>query len=131
VTVTQWPDVEECLCDLLADLGTTGEETPADLQSSLPFIRVTRTGGADDRLVTDSATVSIDVFAADRGTARALAETIRQRLLNDLPAATAHGVIDYAATSVAAIQSPPTDTDNLRLAVASYRVSARLQEGSS
>lgn len=127
-TPLAWPDAELALCDLLADLATCGTETPGTLQQQLPYIRVTRTGGADDRMVTDRATVSVDVFAADSGTAKQLAETIRQRLLNGLPAATAHGVLDYAATSVAAIQAPPTDSDNLRLAVASYIISARIQE---
>lgn len=124
-----WPDAELALCDFLADLGATGTETPGTLQSQLPFIRVTRTGGADDRMVTDRAAVSVDVFAADSSAAKQLAEVIRQRLLTGLPAVTAHGVLDYAATVVAAIQSPPTDSDNLRLAVASYIISARLTEG--
>lgn len=131
VPALAWPDAELALCDYLADLGTCDVETPEDLQDHLPFIRVTRTGGADDRMVTDTATVSVDVFASGRSQAVAVAKAIRQRLLNGLPAATAHGVLDYAATAVAPIQSPPTDSDNLRLAVASYRISARLQEAAS
>lgn len=128
-TPLAWPDVELALGDFLADLGTCGAETPLALQDSLPYIRLSRTGGGDDRMVTDTATVSVDVFAANPDDAKQLAETIRQRLLFGLPAKTAHGVLDFARTAVAAIQTPPTDSDNLRLAVASYVISARLQEG--
>lgn len=119
-----YPPVELAVCDFLADLGTCGTETPAATETELPYIRVNRTGGADDR-ITDEATVSVDVFDANRSDALALAETIRARLTMQLPATTGHGTLDFAATAVAPGQSPPTDTDNLRLAVASYRITLR------
>lgn len=127
--LTVFPDAEHAVCDLLADLGTCGTETPASLQSALPYIRVARTGGADD-LVTDTASVSVDVFASGATEAMAVAEQARQRLtlgpfLAGLQYRTAHGRIDRARTVAAPQQLPPTDSDNLRMAVASYRIEMR------
>jgi hypothetical protein len=124
-----YPDAERALGDLLADLGTTGSETPSTLQSDLPYIRLTRTGGSDD-LVTDTSTVSVDVFAASADDAKATAEQIRQRLtwgpfISDVPFNTAHGLIDRARTNVGPFMLAPTDSDNLRLCAASYIVSMR------
>jgi hypothetical protein len=129
VTLTPYPDVTRAVCDLLEDLGTTGTETPADLEANLPYIRVTRTGGADD-LVTDTATVSVDVFAANATDAKDTAEQARQRLTlgpfgTGTSFATGHGRIDRARTVTAPQMLPPTDTDNLRLVVASYQVQMR------
>lgn len=128
-TLTPFPDVTRAVCDLLGDLGTTGTETPADLQSEVPYIRVTRTGGADD-LVTDTATVSVDVFAASASDAKDTAEQARQRLIlgpfgTGTPFVTDHGRIDRARTVTAPQALPPTDTDNLRLVVATYQVQMR------
>jgi hypothetical protein len=129
VTLTPFPDAERAVCDLLSSLGTTGTETPAALQSEVPYIRVTRTGGSDDE-VTDTATVSVDVFAADADTAKATAEQVRQRLIlgpfsSDASFITDHGRIDRARTLAGPQVLPPTDSDNLRLAVASYSITLR------
>jgi hypothetical protein len=125
VTLPDWPDAERAVGDFLSVLGTTGSETPAALQSSLPYLRITRTGGSDDHRVTDTASISVDVFAADAGTAKSVAGQARQMLLTRLPAATDHGVIDWAVTQAGPATLPPTDSDSLRLAVASYAVSMR------
>ena len=117
-------DAERATGDLLSSLGTTGSETPLTLQSSVPYIRLTRTGGADDR-ITDTATVSVDVFAPDAGTAKSVAEQVRALLLAAEGAPTAHGVIDSARTVTGPFVTPATDTDNLRLAAASYRITMR------
>lgn len=124
-----YPDATRAVCDLLASLGTCGTETPATLENDVPYIRVTRTGGSDD-LVFDSSTVSVDVFAGDATTAKAVAEQARQRLVmgpfaTGVDYRTAHGRIDTARTVVAPQLLPPTDSDNLRLAVASYRITMR------
>lgn len=125
-----FPDPERALGDLLADLGTTGNKTTVTLQDTLPYIRIRRTGGSDDE-ITDSATVSADVFAADADAAKALAERIRARLISGPFAGTSfrtgHGVIDRAATAVAPQLIPATDSANLALAVASYRITMRRQ----
>lgn len=127
--ITGYPDVEHAVADLLADLGTCGTETRPSLAATLPYIRITRTGGADD-LVTDTSTVSVDVFGASADDAKATAEAIRQRLTR--PASmlgvdrqTGHGRIDRAATVTGPNRLPPTDSGNLRMVVASYSITMR------
>ena len=117
-----FPDVERILGDLLGDLGTVGSETNIDLQSQLPYIRVHRIGGADNR-ITDASRVDIDVYTADATAGKALAETIRQRLTVG-PSATTHGVIDRAWTE-SGPQTAPTDDPNLRRVITTYRISFR------
>lgn len=128
-----FPDAERALGDLLADLGTCGTETPLTLQDGLPYIRLSRTGGTDD-LVTDTATVSVDVFAADASSAKNTAALVRQRLIRgpllaDVSFATAHGLVDQVRTAIGPQMIPPTDSDNLRLCAASYTVHMRRTGG--
>lgn len=130
MTLPGFPDVAHAVCDLLADLATGADiEIPADLQSRVPWIRVTRTGGSSDR-VTDNAALSVDVFADDAAAASAVAEQVRQRLTlgpfrSDVSFRTAHGQVDGARVAVGPQLLPPTDSDNLRLVTASYQVSMR------
>lgn len=58
--------------------GVTGVSTvtPPDLENQLAYIRVRRIGGSDD-IVTDSARLDVDAFAASEYDAAVLAETIR------------------------------------------------------
>jgi hypothetical protein len=120
--LSAFPDVERVLGDLFSDLGTIGSETDIDLQSSLPFIRVRRIGGTDNR-VTDATRVDVDVYATDATSAKTLTELIRQRLISG-PSATAHGVIDRAWTE-SGPQTAPTDDQNIRRVIATYRISLR------
>lgn len=130
MTLPGYPDVAHAVCDLLADLVTGADiETPADLQSQVPWIRVTRTGGSSDR-VTDRANLSVDVFASGATEASSIAEQVRQRLINgpfrsDVSFRTDHGQVDLATVAVGPQLLPPTDSDNLRLVTASYNVSVR------
>lgn len=123
-----FPYLARALLDLLADLGTVGTETRPGLQTALPYIRATRTGGADDRF-TDSADVEVSVFTTDATAAMTLALQIQARLLGGPFAGpsfdTAHGRIDQVRTITAPVPVPPTDSDNLRQVTASYQVSAR------
>ncbi|MET7939634.1 hypothetical protein [Streptomyces sp. NPDC005302] len=57
-----------------------GAETPADLETRLPVIRVERGGGVDDRFATHPR-VYVDVFAATADEARTLAASVRDALL--------------------------------------------------
>lgn len=121
---TDFPDVEVVLMTVLGGLATTGTVTPSTLQNSLPFIRIMRVGGADDRF-NDSARVSIDAFGADRAAARSLAESIRQTLLAwpivvDDPSC----VIDKVTTNVGPMEIPWGDV-NVRRQNASYTVVVR------
>jgi hypothetical protein len=58
----------------------TCAETPADLQSRLPVIRVKRGGGADGRF-SGRPTIDVDVFASDADLARALAAQLHEALI--------------------------------------------------
>lgn len=114
-----WPDVEAVLVTALAQFGDTGTETPTDLQGNLPFIRVIRRGGPNDR-ISDQASVDIDVFAATRASGVPLCEVIRQYLLTsyEMPE------IDRVSTS-SGPQELPWDDPNVRRWVSSYQVISR------
>lgn len=127
----QWPDAELAMCELLEELGTTGTETLPDLATTLPYIRITRTGGTDDG-VTDVSTVSVDVFAASATQAKSLADKCRSLLvgsgLGTPPARqTGNGTVDRVTTISGPVRLPPTNSGSLRMVVASYRVSMRRQ----
>jgi hypothetical protein len=123
VVLAPFPDVERAVGDLVADLGTPGSETNITLQSTLPYIRIRRLGGSDDR-ITDAARVDVHVYDTDATNAKAIAETIRQRLISG-PSTTTHGVIDRVWTEVGPQTIPAADTANIRQVVATYRVSMR------
>lgn len=121
-----FPDAERIVGDLLADLvaaGSVGNETPANLQDVLPFIRVRRIGGTDDR-ITDTARVDVDAYAADATTAKDLAEQARQRIITGF-AVTAHGILDRGYTESGPALLPVDDTAGIRRVTTTYRVSAR------
>lgn len=118
-----FPDVETALLELFADLATCGTATPSDFgASSLPFIRVIRIGGGDDRY-TDSPRIGIDAFGADRMAAYNLAESVRQMLLA-FPLVVSAGVIDRVITNTG-----PMEVDwgniNIRRFYAAYTVLLR------
>lgn len=130
MTLAVYPDVPHAVCDLLASLANGADiEAPADLESQLPWIRVTRTGGESDR-VSDTATVVVDVMASGATQAWDIAKLALQRLirgpfLSDVSFRTAHGQVDKAKVNVGPALLPPTDSDNLRLVTATYTVSVR------
>ncbi|MFE0326334.1 hypothetical protein ACFW08_05895 [Streptomyces sp. NPDC058960] len=76
------PDIEAVLAPWAE--ATTGvfsaAETPADLETRLPVIRIERIGGADDRF-SHAPRVAVDVFAATADEARTLANNVRDALL--------------------------------------------------
>jgi hypothetical protein len=127
-----YPDVPHAVCDLLVtlpDVNGADIEAPEDLQSVVPWIRVTRTGGTSDR-ITDTATLVVDVFAENATQAWDIAKAALQRLtrgpfLSDVSFRTAHGQVDKARVSVGPQLTPPADSDNLRLVTATYTVSVR------
>ena len=117
-----FPDIELAVMQTVTDLGTTGTATPPTLSASLPFIRVNRIGGPDSRFI-DTARVDVDCFAADRPTSYALAESVRQRLLN-IPHVVAAGRIDSVVTNSGPREIPWGDPA-LRRFTASYSITAR------
>jgi hypothetical protein len=118
-----FPDVERAVGDIVADLGTAGSETNITLQANLPYIRIRRLGGSDDR-ITDAARVDVHVYATDATTAKSVAGQLQQRLISG-PSVTTHGVIDRAWTEVGPQTIPAADTANIRQVVATYRISMR------
>lgn len=60
-------------------------ETPADLASTVPLVRVVGIGGTGDQYQFDSPRVDLDAFAATRDEARTLAQSLHDWLLRDLP----------------------------------------------
>lgn len=121
--LASFPQVERLIAAVVADLGAAGMETSTNLQTDLPFIRIRRIGGVDDR-VTDVPRVDVRVYAADLSDALALSETIRQRLISR-PSATDHGIIDRAVTEVGPFEIPGPDPDHYRVVSTTYRVSVR------
>lgn len=76
----EFPDVEALVIAYLVDLAAgVSISTPSNLEARLPFIRVTG-GPGDDDGITESVLVDVEVFAADRGEARDLAERARTRM---------------------------------------------------
>lgn len=75
-------DIEAVLAPWLeARFGVfSAAETPADLEDTLPMIRVERIGGPDDRF-SQSPRVAVDVFAATADEARTLAGQVRDALV--------------------------------------------------
>jgi hypothetical protein len=76
------PDIESVL-NPWAEEATgafAGAETPDDLESRLPVIRIERGGGVDERF-SEHPRVFVDVFAATADEARTLANDLRDALL--------------------------------------------------
>jgi hypothetical protein len=121
-----FPDVEDVLAVLVADLGATGSYVPANLKDQLPFHHLYRFGGRDDR-ISDSAIVAIDTFAGTRAIALQRAEQVRQRLLA-APHAVITGagtvVVDYARTGDGPHEKPWGDS-TVRRMTATYTVTLR------
>ena len=124
--LSPFPDLNQAVRAAIGDLvggdAHTGTVTPSNLQGVLPFIRVQRFGGADD-LLTDTARVAVDYFAATYADAQAGAEAVRQRLITR-PLVTAPGVIDRVTTTLAPHEIP-WDDPKVRRFTATYTVSAR------
>lgn len=120
--LTNFPDVQDMLREVLSEYGTYGIQTDSHLNDKLPFITTTEVGGSDNRH-TDTATVDVSVFTANYS-GKSLAESIRQRLISG-PIATGVGVIDRAVTYSRPVEIPWTDGSQVRRWVATYRVSAR------
>lgn len=120
--LTAFPDIEKCVIQTVTDLSTGGTVTPPNLNTSLPFVRVNRIGGPDDRFI-DTARVDVECFAATRDAAYTLAEQVRQRLLN-VPHVVAAGRIDSVITDSGPKEIPWGDP-SVRRFTASYSVTAR------
>lgn len=131
VTVArQFPNQPRAVAVLLTTAGIVpagqiGSETPADLQSRLPFVRVVRIAGGSD-LLNDYAQVDLDVFAGTSRAGQGLSEQIREYLSEPAPAYAAGALIDRIECLTAAIELPWADV-RIRRYGATYRVVSRRQ----
>lgn len=98
-------------------------ETPANLASVLPCIKVERIGGSDSENVRlDDAILDVEYFAATRDDARKGAEEVRYALRNEMPGDFISGAaVQYVRTSVAPSWAP-YDNTSLRRFVATYLI---------
>jgi hypothetical protein len=76
------PDIEAVLAPWAEETFDvfSAAETPADLETRLPVIRVERLGGSDDRFA-EHPRVAVDVFASTADEARTIARSVRDALL--------------------------------------------------
>lgn len=119
-----FPDLESAVIELLAGLGTLDTETPADLASNVPFIRVNRLSGNDD-FFNDLGHIDVDVFGVkgDRTALSDLARLVQQRLIRG-PHVLSECVIDRVATDVSP-KEVPWANEAFRLFTATYSITAR------
>lgn len=124
-----FPDIESALMDFFSDLGYTVTSTPADLKERLPVLRIARVGGSDDKS-NDFPRVSIQTFAAANHlaprAAQDLAETVRDRLNNNLPAMSKPGgvLLDSSSTESGPSSFPWPDPA-IRVTQSIYRLTIR------
>lgn len=129
-----FPDVEDALLTLLADLGDVGTKLPTDLKDRInpsagppgSFHRVYRFAGPDDG-ITDRPVVGIDTFAGTRAVGFPSAEQVRQLMIaapHTIVTATGTVVLDSVTTAESPHEVPWGDSA-VRRWVASYRLALR------
>ncbi|MFF3620066.1 hypothetical protein [Streptomyces sp. NPDC002467] len=120
-------DVELLLIQWLqAQLGSgivVRDELDNNLLDELPTVQVERIpAGDDDGFRLDRALVDIDVYAATRGSAIALALQIRGLLLTQLPGSTTGGAVVGRVRTVSAPGPRPYENVGLRRIGATYEL---------
>ncbi len=120
-----FPNIERLLVVLFeTDLGGaehTGTETPDDLESRLPFLRVTRIGGSRTHQI-DYPVVDLDLFDVDEAAGAPRASAIANRLLTK-PAP--HPSIDYVSCDPAFRELPWGDSETVRHWGATFFIETR------
>lgn len=120
----RFPDVHAIVLSWLASAypqAKAGTQTPPDFTGLLPYVRVVRRGGANDRL-SDFPTVEIDVFDATYEAAEDLAERIRQDLIGPPPAPPR---LDNCSCPDGVKERPWGESTQVRRLGATYRMSTR------
>ncbi|MEU3903321.1 hypothetical protein AB0F20_05830 [Streptomyces goshikiensis] len=99
------------------------DELDNSLLNELPTVQVERiAAGGDDGFRLDHALVDVDVYAANRGAAVALALQIRGLLLTQLPGSTTGGAVVGRVQTVAAPGARPYENTGLRRVGATYQI---------
>lgn len=111
---------------LQAELGSgvvVRDELDNDLLDELPTVQVERiAAGDDDGFRLDRAFVDVDVYAATRGAAIALALQIRGLLLTQLPGSTTGDAVIGRVQTVTAPGARPYENTGLRRVGATYQL---------
>lgn len=111
---------------LQAQLGSgvvVRDELDNQLLSELPTVQVERiAAGDDDGFRVDRALVDIDVYAATRGAAVALAMQIRGLVLGQLPGTTTSGAVVGKVATLTAPGVRPYENTGLRRVGATYEI---------
>lgn len=121
-----WPDIELAVMKgmrtHLAGVRVT-DEVPAKVETLVPVV-VVQVAGGDDSHTSDTATIDVEAFAADRAAMWQLAERARQAV-HALAAAVAGGVV---IDTVDTLQRPvpvPYGNPAVRRAIATYTLTTR------
>ncbi len=120
----RFPDVQRLLVADLEDIvgaGRVAIQTPDDMESDLPFVRVMRIGGGRSQL-SDFSTVDVDVFAGGYSAAEALAEQIDEWLCGPPPGV---ALFDAVSCEVGPRELPWADGVRVRRWGATYQVMTR------
>ncbi|MYV77794.1 hypothetical protein GT352_28255 [Streptomyces sp. SID1046] len=99
------------------------DELDNNLMNELPTVQVERiAAGDDDGFRVDRAFVDVDVYAATRGAAIALALQVRGLLLTELPGSTTGGAVVGRVQTIAAPGPRPYENTGLRRIGATYEI---------
>lgn len=98
------------------------DELDNDLLNELPTVQVQMVGGDDDGFRLDRVLVDVDVYAATRGEAIALALTVHSLLLTELRGSQIDRAVFGAVRTVARPCPRPYDNTELRRVGATYQM---------
>lgn len=118
-----FPDIEDLLSQALTEFAATGSVYPDNVEERLPFARIQRRGGDDDR-VTDTPLVDVEVASSTRAEAWRIARAIQARLISGPLHVPLVGVMDRARTQIGP-RSVLHENQRIRCVLATYSVSAR------
>lgn len=100
-------------------------DLPANLQSVLPIIRVTRSGGGESLPTFEEPIVDVDCFATDRAGASLLARRAHDALTLRLPGFTAAGAVVCRVDTLTGPSWRPYDDSSLRRFGADYSLTVK------
>ncbi|MFD9150590.1 phage tail termination protein [Streptomyces diastaticus] len=98
------------------------DELDNQLLAELPTVQVQRVGGSDDGLRLDRALVDVDVYAATRAEAIALAGAVRGLLLGDLRGSAGEVAVVGRVATVSPPVARPYENTALRRVGATYEI---------
>lgn len=122
--MSTFPDVEATLVTFLAGQFPAARvctELPANMLDVLPVVQVERVSGGDDTFRVDSPVVDVSAYAATRGDAASVAESVRAALLSVLGVQVPGTVVTGVRTTTGPRWLAYDDT-NVRRYQATYQI---------